>query len=29
MPPAEAEAFVKREVLTWSAEIRKAGISAE
>ncbi len=29
MPSAEAEAFVKREVLTWSAEIRKAGISAE
>jgi tripartite-type tricarboxylate transporter receptor subunit TctC len=29
MAPAEADAFVRHEVLTWSAEIRKAGISAE
>jgi tripartite-type tricarboxylate transporter receptor subunit TctC len=29
MTPAETEAFVRKEVLTWSAEIRKAGISAE
>ncbi len=29
MSPAEAEAFVTSEVQTWSAAIRKAGISAD